>query len=307
MISFIMPAKNESKFIAESINVILRSSLHEWELIVVDDASSDDTMEIVKKIAKRDKRVLIFSNPGLGKVQGLNFGYKVSRGDFVKCIDADDLLTEAFFSSLQKMTNFDASCHDLCAVSESLEPISIYHVNKSFLNNNFDSVAEYLVSLPRCVWTISRDVAEKIFPMPKELPFEDVWFSLMIKKHVPKIMYFSLPMYLYRQHSEQTYGGLLNFDKKIIRFRANRMLVLIQVLKKNWHRFEDENSTNQSRNFLQINTYFTILSSENIEWRMLFNSQLSVILIIKAILFVKCRPLLKITTKIKWLFDSKLK
>jgi glycosyltransferase involved in cell wall biosynthesis len=91
MISVVMPAYNASKFIAPAIDSILNQTFQEFELIIVDDGSTDNTLEIVKSYLERDDRVqLIQSNHG-GLSIACNLGISNSKYSWIARMDADDI------------------------------------------------------------------------------------------------------------------------------------------------------------------------------------------------------------------------
>jgi hypothetical protein len=65
--------------------------------------------------------------------------------------------------------------------------------------------------------------------MPENLPFEDVWMAMNIKKNAASIFHIKDPVYLYRQHTSNTFGGILNYEKDKVIFRANRLIKLIDI------------------------------------------------------------------------------
>ncbi len=92
MVSVIMPAYNAEAFIAASINAMLGQTLTDFELIVIDDASTDRTVDVVEDLVRRDPRVKLLRNEtNLGLVGAPNRGLDVARGTYIARHDADDL------------------------------------------------------------------------------------------------------------------------------------------------------------------------------------------------------------------------
>src|SRR5688572_23610353 len=91
LISVIMPAYNAEKYIATSIESVLAQTYPDWELIVVDDGSTDSTATIVQEFVKRDLRIkYVFQENGrLGKAR--NTGISNSTGSLIAFLDSDDL------------------------------------------------------------------------------------------------------------------------------------------------------------------------------------------------------------------------
>lgn len=91
LVSIIMPSYNSSKYIAESIDSIIAQSYTNWELLITDDCSTDNTCEIVKRYATRDNRIRLFTlekNSGSGVAR--NKSIKEAKGRYIAFCDSDD-------------------------------------------------------------------------------------------------------------------------------------------------------------------------------------------------------------------------
>lgn len=91
-VSIVLPFKNSSRTLGECINSILRQNLNHWELIAIDDHSTDSSFSIFEAYSKGDKRITILKNPGDGIVDSLNFGIKKARTQLIARMDADDIM-----------------------------------------------------------------------------------------------------------------------------------------------------------------------------------------------------------------------
>ncbi|MBS1731252.1 MAG: glycosyltransferase family 2 protein [Bacteroidetes bacterium] len=102
LISIIMPAYNMEKFIGESIESVLAQTYTHWELLIVDDGSTDSTKEICHQYMLKDDRIkyLYEENGKQGKAR--NTGIKASVGDIISFLDADDIWKMNF---LEKQIN----------------------------------------------------------------------------------------------------------------------------------------------------------------------------------------------------------
>ncbi len=88
--SIIMPVYNGSTFLEEAIRSVLDQTLREFELIIVDDGSTDSTREISERFSKMDNRVSYYHKDHSGLAETLNFGLQKSSGEYIARIDADD-------------------------------------------------------------------------------------------------------------------------------------------------------------------------------------------------------------------------
>ena len=105
MVSIIVPVYNASKYIAETINMVSAQTYKDWELILVDDASSDGSSEIIEEIIKKQgKRIrLIKKTRNEGAAAARNSGIDAASGQFIAFLDADDIWKE---DKLEKQVRF---------------------------------------------------------------------------------------------------------------------------------------------------------------------------------------------------------
>jgi glycosyltransferase involved in cell wall biosynthesis len=89
-ISVIMPVYNTEKYLNEAIDSILNQTFVNFEFIIIDDASTDNSLEIIKSY--NDKRIIIIENEvNKGYVHGLNLGISMARGKYIARMDSDDI------------------------------------------------------------------------------------------------------------------------------------------------------------------------------------------------------------------------
>jgi glycosyltransferase involved in cell wall biosynthesis len=266
ILSVIMPVKDGEPYIEEAVRSIRAQALRDWELIVVDDRSSDDSARKAAAAGGDDPRVRVVANPGQGQVQAINFGYGLVRGDWLKIVDADDLLAAGFSEAFGALTGAEASYHDALLLDGPPEGPRRLRVGPRFAALSLaGSLRRIQVSPPRWSWTLKRRVADRVFPLPADLPspHEDVYFGLMIKKHA-RVDYVPLPLYLYRQHAGQFYGGLFNFSPEAVARRARAMLGIIDLV----GRSEIVRDVADSAARLAASkTYFTLLGRDRLSWK----------------------------------------
>ncbi|MEA1956217.1 MAG: glycosyltransferase family 2 protein [Campylobacterota bacterium] len=105
LISVVIPLYNARKYILETVESVLNQTYENLEIIIVDDCSTDDSIEIVKKIQKQDKRVkLVESETNFGgPARPRNIGIENSNGEYIAFLDADDVWLP---EKLEKQLNF---------------------------------------------------------------------------------------------------------------------------------------------------------------------------------------------------------
>lgn len=92
VVSVVMPAYNTEKYIREAVSSIENQTLRDWELLVVDDCSTDHTYEILQKLAQEDARIKIIRNQtNCGAAMSRNIAFSQCSGKYVALLDSDDL------------------------------------------------------------------------------------------------------------------------------------------------------------------------------------------------------------------------
>ena len=90
-VSILLPVRNEARFLPAALASLFRQTMTSWELVAVDDGSSDATPAILAGAARRDPRVRVISLPGRGLVAALNAGLAACRAPLVARMDGDDV------------------------------------------------------------------------------------------------------------------------------------------------------------------------------------------------------------------------
>lgn len=128
LISVIIPTYNSQEFIEETINSVLEQTYNDFEIIVVDDESTDDTLKILNRLSENDNRIKYFqvSHSGRPSVPR-NFGVKKAAGEYIAFLDADDLWIN---NKLQKQLHF---------FKNNPEHILVYSMSVTFGETNLFS------------------------------------------------------------------------------------------------------------------------------------------------------------------------
>lgn len=93
LVSIITPSYNSSAYITETIQSVLRQTFHNWEMLIVDDCSSDNSYSIVKEFAEQDERIKVFKmekNSGCPAVPR-NYALLQGKGKYIAFLDSDDI------------------------------------------------------------------------------------------------------------------------------------------------------------------------------------------------------------------------
>ena len=233
MLSLIIPAKELDGYLFDTINNYTLTFDYEYEIIIVYDVADEAMYDKFVSKFNNDKRISLLMSPIEGRINALNYGYTNSKGDIIKCIDADDNLLVEYFEILEITENYSAHCHNADLININNESIGTYIFDSSILFNEYKYVLVNLKSPPRWVWSFKREIADLIFPIPPDLFAEDIWFSLIIKRNCTRIYHLNSCVYQYKQHEGGEWGGIRNFSSEVMRRRAQWSLTLIPVLLEN--------------------------------------------------------------------------
>jgi teichuronic acid biosynthesis glycosyltransferase TuaG len=92
LISIITPSYNSKKFIKETINSVISQTYENWEMIIVDDKSKDDSIEFIKELIKNENRIrLIVLDQNIGAAMARNKALEVAKGRYIAFLDSDDI------------------------------------------------------------------------------------------------------------------------------------------------------------------------------------------------------------------------
>ncbi|PIW69736.1 MAG: hypothetical protein COW08_05585 [Ignavibacteriales bacterium CG12_big_fil_rev_8_21_14_0_65_30_8] len=128
LISVIIPTYNSQDFIEETINSVLVQTFHNFEIIAVDDESTDDTIKILNRLKEKDSRIKYYQIPHSGRPSvPRNFGTKKAKGEYIAFLDADDLWIK---NKLEKQLHF---------LKNNPEHILVYSMSVTFGNTNIFS------------------------------------------------------------------------------------------------------------------------------------------------------------------------
>lgn len=236
LISIIIPTYNRAYLIGETLDSILAQTYTNWECIVVDDGSTDNTAKVVRKYIKEDKRFQYYLRPN-DRIKGANtcrnYGFELSKGEYIKWFDSDDIMHP---SLLEKQLNSIDKNID-CSVCK----VAYYDFeNDDVLKENTISsdhlIEDYLVG--EVTFYISGPLWSRLFLNNQKELFDekisnlDDWdFNLRMLYQEPAMTYIDEPLIKYRIHEDSLSKEIVkcNFTEIISEFRARRKHLLILV------------------------------------------------------------------------------
>ncbi|UKN02466.1 glycosyltransferase [Paracrocinitomix mangrovi] len=91
-VSILMSVKNGADYVDQCLDSVLSQDFFEWEMIIVDDNSTDNTIDVLGDFEDKDERFIISNNPGEGIIDALDHAFNLSTGEFITRMDADDIM-----------------------------------------------------------------------------------------------------------------------------------------------------------------------------------------------------------------------
>ena len=118
-VSVLMPSYNSEKYLESSVNSLLSSDLGDFELIIIDDNSADNTVKVAESLAEKDFRIKVIKNPrNEGVAVSLNTGLDKMRGKYITRLDSDDTMLPSRL--LKQFLLLESGKYDFCATNINL-------------------------------------------------------------------------------------------------------------------------------------------------------------------------------------------
>lgn len=167
MISVLMPVRNASPFLKECLESIINQSINDWELVAVNDHSTDESYQILKDHSEFDSRIRIYNNEGEGIIDALKLAYTHSKGQLISRMDADDLMHKQKLELLQSEHGKQPESIITSYVSYFSDQTlgEGYKKYEGWLNSLIDQQSHYSNVYKECVlpspnWLMSRNTLE---------------------------------------------------------------------------------------------------------------------------------------------------
>jgi glycosyltransferase involved in cell wall biosynthesis len=250
-ISIIVPVYNTGKYLKRCLESIISQKFEDIEIIVVNDCSPDDSLNIIKEFMKKDNRISLIDkqrNEGLSAAR--NSGIKIAKGEYIIHIDSDDWIEKEYFlETYQNAKKYDAD-------------IIITDFYKDFDNGKINYIKDQAENINK------EDMLENIFLMNAypSVCNKLIRRELYIKNNIyhpigvaigedlcttPKLIYYAKNIYKYNKpflHYIQTPDSMIR-----TKIRELNKLKEIYFVIKNLEEFFDSKNVNLSLNILKIN------------------------------------------------------
>ncbi|MBE6501052.1 MAG: glycosyltransferase [Methanobrevibacter thaueri] len=219
-VSIILPVYNSEKYLRNTLNCILTQTLEDFELICVNDGSTDGSLEILNEFSNIDSRIKVISQKNSGPGSARNAGLNESDGEYIFFMDSDDYIAPDFLKlTYDNMTSNDSDIAFFKIGSliddKKTNSATYFEFDKIFprveFNNftfNYKSVKMYVLNAYFAPWTklYKNDFLKSYddFVFDEDLPFEDILFHVKSMLRSSRISFVPEYLYYYRLDNEDS-------------------------------------------------------------------------------------------------------
>lgn len=205
-ISIIVPVYNAANYLQKCVNSILEQTYQDFEMILINDGSKDESEQICREFQKQDDRVHVYSQENSGVSVTRNNGIKYANGRYIVFIDSDDYVEKNYLERLYNLaikTDADIVCCDYIIIEDGVRVgLDIHNTLK---NRLIKSKREYVLDYVQKREFYSHSVWAKIFKkeiiadveFPRIKYGEDTVFMMEVFKKSPVTVLDTFPGYIY--------------------------------------------------------------------------------------------------------------
>lgn len=222
LVSVIIPVYNSANYIAETINSVLQQSVRDFEIIVVDDGSTDHLKEVLDPFIV-SKQIIYIPQVNRGVSAARNHGYGKSNGEYVAFLDSDDVwLSDNLEAKLNKFKSGDFGLvhADAVVIDEHSNPLQqMLSGNEGNLLNDMLAWNGTQVPGPSSI-LVKREVVEKIGLFDEQLSTsadQDFFIRVAVRYKIGRV---AKPTWMYRIHGNNMHKNIARMEHDVLRVFA---------------------------------------------------------------------------------------
>ena len=217
LVSIIIPCYNAEKFITETIQSVLNQTFSEWELIILNDGSTDNSEN--KILQFQDKRIRYIPKHNTGVADTRNKGIELARGKYIAFLDADDLWKE---NNLEKKINLLENSEYPVVFSDCIIndfENNIKTIDKGCNINIKKRLLEFIpntIPVPPSNLILKKELSKKIGGFDTHLSTSADWDFAVRLSHITPFGYIPEPLVIYRIHPNQMHKNIPLMEKDML-------------------------------------------------------------------------------------------
>lgn len=215
LVSIIIPCYNHAKFLPDALQSVIEQDCENWECIVVNDGSTDNTEEIARLWSNKDKRFKYFYKENGGLSSARNFGIEKSNAEYILTLDSDDKFDKTFISKALKVINGDPKIGIVSCWGKRFMGNTYYDIFKP----NGKNIEDFLfqnAAIGNSMFRKKCWIEAGRYDENMKKGYEDWEFYLRISTLGWNTLIIQEPLFFYRQHKNSMRTEALNkFDKEI--------------------------------------------------------------------------------------------
>jgi len=219
LVSVLMPNYNYGRYIAKAIESVLSQTYPGFELIICDDGSQDESLDIIRAYAEKDNRIVLIAKENGGMASALNRAYAKSRGHIVCFLDSDDEFLPTKLESVVAAFKRNSMCGMVVHAMEIRDADGRYLISipmftpfeKGFLGPKLYRRGGRWGHMPSSAICLRREVAEQLFPIDEQL-FRSAadGYVFTLGPILASVDFIDRVLAIYRLHGGNTTGAFVD-------------------------------------------------------------------------------------------------
>lgn len=233
MISVAVVTYNGEKYIEEQLDTILKNLDIGDEVVVSDDGSTDNTLDVVHLYQEKDARICVTEGPGQGVIANVEHAIAQCQGDYIFLADQDDKWMPDKVARVMEV--FDKRhamlvVHDACVMDADCKEVimpsffTYRHSGRGALKNIIKNT--YM----GCCMAFRRECIKTILPIPTDIEMHDWWIGVKCDLKYHRTVFIKEPLICYRRHENNASDFSHNGVARMIK---NRLIFMKRILKSN--------------------------------------------------------------------------
>lgn len=256
-VTIITASYNYAKYIGETIESVINQTYSDWEMLVIDDGSKDNSVEVINEYTKKDLRVKLLTHPNnenRGLIETLKYGISQAQGEYIAFLESDDYISNNYIEKKLEIFSKDKSIglvYNKIKMFDSI-PLQKYinwikRIDRYWLKHNYAHNIHQLFALENYIPTFScvmlkKELLQDINWKSPNPAWIDIWLWIQISKKC-NIYCYPEELTFWRIHNDSYINNAVktpeygySFYKKllcsrIIEIKSKRILILFYISK----------------------------------------------------------------------------